>query len=807
MRYNSDGSLDTSFDGDGQVTTAVGASSRGYGVALQSDAKIVVAGSSDGDLAVVRYNGNGSLDTSFGADGKATANLGSDAAYSVAIQSDGKIVVAGESGYIFAAARFIGGPPGAEVTVLGNGLSIADGDTTPSAADGTDFGAVPAGGATVSRVFTVRNDGGWALTLGAVTLPTGFSLTEGLSTSLAAGASDTFTVQLDTDVVGPKAGEVSFATNDPDENPFSFVITGRAGNLALGRPAVASTTQSGYPAANVTDGNLSSRWASQFSNNEWVYVDLGLPYTIDRVVLRWEAAYGRGYKLQVSGNASTWSDVYSTTTGDGGVDDLTLAAPASGCYVRLLGTQRATAYGYSLYELEVYGGLPGPEIAVVGNGTLVADGDLTPSAGDGTDFGSVAQGEAALSHTFTVRNDGGAALTLGAVTVPTGFTLTEALASSLDPGASDTFTVQLDTATPGAKSGAITFANSDGDENPFHFAITGTVLAPAEITVLGNGIVIVDGDTTADTADDTDFGSVLQGASGISRTFTVRNDGDVALTLETVTVPAGFTLTEGLSASLAAGASDTFAVRLDTAIVGTKAGEISFATNDSDENPFNFQITGTVLPAPEIAVLGNDIAIADGDTTPSTSDGTDFGSVVQGEAAVSRAFTVRNDGTELLTLGAVTVPTGFTLTEGLSVSLASGESDTFTVQLESAAPGTYSGEISFATNDSDENPFHFAITGTVGSSAVPEVTVTIAPSAVVEDGPTSLVYTFTRTVADDNPLTVNFSVGGTATFEADYTPTGAAGFDATSGTVVLGASQTTATVTVDPTADTDGGVG
>ena len=131
-----------------------------------------------------------------------------------------------------------------------------------------------------------------------------------------------------------------------------------SGNLALGRPAVASTTQNGYPAANATDGNPSSRWASQYSNNEWLYVDLGSAYTIDRVVLRWEAAYGRGYKLQVSSNASSWSEVYSTTTGNGGVDDLTLAAPASGRYVRLLGTQRATLYGYSLWEFEVYGGTP-----------------------------------------------------------------------------------------------------------------------------------------------------------------------------------------------------------------------------------------------------------------------------------------------------------------------------------------------------------------------------------------------------------------------------------------------------------------
>jgi hypothetical protein len=250
-----------------------------------------------------------------------------------------------------------GGVP--EITVLGNGVSITDSDATPSATDGTDFGSVNQGGTPISRTFTVRNEGGSALTLGTVTVPTGFTLTEGLSGSLAPGASDTFTVQLDTVTLGTKAGDISFATNDGDESPFNFRITGivpaAAANLALGKTAAASTSYTGFPASNVTDGNTASRWSSQFSESEWIYVDLGSVLTINRVVLRWETAYGRGYQIQVSSDASTWSDVYSTTTGGGGVDDITLASPASGRYVRLLGTQRATLYGYSLWEFEIYG--------------------------------------------------------------------------------------------------------------------------------------------------------------------------------------------------------------------------------------------------------------------------------------------------------------------------------------------------------------------------------------------------------------------------------------------------------------------
>src|SRR3989304_3751293 len=104
VRYNSDGSLDNSFDGDGKLTTAIGNSyDYGYSVAVQTDGKIVVAGFSyngaNDDFAVVRYNSDGSLDNSFDGDGKLTIAIGSsyDEGRSVAVHPDGKIVVAGLS--------------------------------------------------------------------------------------------------------------------------------------------------------------------------------------------------------------------------------------------------------------------------------------------------------------------------------------------------------------------------------------------------------------------------------------------------------------------------------------------------------------------------------------------------------------------------------------------------------------------------------------------------------------------------------------------------------------------------------------
>lgn len=114
VRYNSDGSLDTSFNGTGKVITNISGSSddRALSVAIQSDGKIVVAGASyyigNDDFAVVRYNSDGSLDPSFNGNGKVTTDFGGsgEVARSVAIQGDGKIVVAGDSNYDFAVVRY-----------------------------------------------------------------------------------------------------------------------------------------------------------------------------------------------------------------------------------------------------------------------------------------------------------------------------------------------------------------------------------------------------------------------------------------------------------------------------------------------------------------------------------------------------------------------------------------------------------------------------------------------------------------------------------------------------------------------------
>ncbi|TDU88982.1 hexosaminidase [Kribbella voronezhensis] len=137
-------------------------------------------------------------------------------------------------------------------------------------------------------------------------------------------------------------------------NP-AWPSTVQEGNLAAGNPVTASSIETpSLVAANAVDSELSTRWSSGYSDNQWITVDLGAAVPIERVKLRWESAYGKGYQIQVSNDNATWTTSYTTTAGDGGIDDLT-GLTGTGRYVRMQGIARGTTYGYSLYEFEVYG--------------------------------------------------------------------------------------------------------------------------------------------------------------------------------------------------------------------------------------------------------------------------------------------------------------------------------------------------------------------------------------------------------------------------------------------------------------------
>ncbi|MEV6344864.1 penicillin acylase family protein [Actinoplanes sp. NPDC051851] len=124
-------------------------------------------------------------------------------------------------------------------------------------------------------------------------------------------------------------------------------------NLAAGKTATASSYQSGYPASNAVDSNASTRWASSWADGQWIQVDLGSSQSVGRMTVSWESAYASAYTISTSTDGSTWTTRASVTGSNGGIDN-TGFTPVTARYVRLTGVTRATSYGLSTYEVEVY---------------------------------------------------------------------------------------------------------------------------------------------------------------------------------------------------------------------------------------------------------------------------------------------------------------------------------------------------------------------------------------------------------------------------------------------------------------------
>jgi len=125
-------------------------------------------------------------------------------------------------------------------------------------------------------------------------------------------------------------------------------------NIAQGKPAFASSSESSsYPASAAFDGDLNTRWSSQFSDPQNIYTDLGTDYSVCRVVLRWETALGQDFQIQASGNAVNWTTLATITQNSSRLNIVDVTG--LGRYIRMYGTSRATPYGYSLYEFQVYG--------------------------------------------------------------------------------------------------------------------------------------------------------------------------------------------------------------------------------------------------------------------------------------------------------------------------------------------------------------------------------------------------------------------------------------------------------------------
>jgi len=162
----------------------------------------------------------------------------------------------------------------------------------------------------------------------------------------------TFPVSVEFDGIEGTATATVRANTPGDEpgDPSPGVLS----NVASGKKVTASSTEnSGTPAEYAVDSSLTSRWSSAPSDGAWIEVDLGKVTTIERIDLAWEDAFGSKYLLQTRDTATDgWTTIVSENSGDGGTDSH--GVDAHGRYLRMKGVERATQYGYSLFDLSVW---------------------------------------------------------------------------------------------------------------------------------------------------------------------------------------------------------------------------------------------------------------------------------------------------------------------------------------------------------------------------------------------------------------------------------------------------------------------
>lgn len=674
-------------------------------------------------------------------------------------------------------------PNGPEIKVLDGSTNLVDGTATVA------FGTAITG-STFTKTFTITNTGNQTLTLNEpISVPNGFTVAASFgSTSVAPGASITFTIGVDTSANGALAGTLSFGSNDADEATFNFTVSAVVASTKVlddGAPGFSTVGAWTVAPGGFQNDNRSAVKGNGSISATWTFS--GLEPGRYRLSATWLAAATRAtnatYRIY-DGEATDTLLLASAKNQQIAANDVTDSGKAfeylgivftSGTTLTVQLTNAANnVVNADAIRLELLS--PAPEIVVLDGATNAADGAAT------VNLGSVETG-AASSRTLTIQNTGNASLTLGgSITLPLGFTTSGFGSTTILPGDSTTVTITFNAPVPGARAGAVSFSTNDPDEAPFNFTLSAVAANKVVIdddsdptfatigawTALAGGYTADQRVHAAGTGTNTaswTFSGLDAGRYRVSAvwsaaanrasnaTYTITDGAGTPSTLATKVVNQRVAPASRTIANVAWG--DLATVDLGSGGGGTLVVTLSDAANGyviADA----IRIEKLVL-LPEInvklaaaAILDNTGALAFG-TTPAGTP-------------VSRTITVLNSGTADLVLNdAITVPTGFTVTSGFgSTTLAPGASTTFTVRLDalvSAATGPKSGTLSFSSNDFDEETFNFAISGTVTNFV-----------AILDDGATG------------------FSTSGAWT-------TAAGGFSADSRSAAAGAATATATWT------------
>lgn len=374
-----------------------------------------------------------------------------------------------------------------------------------------------------------------------------------------------------------------------------------------------------------------------------------------------------------------------------------------------------------------------------------------------TGYGTVAIG-LTLSKTFIIRNTGNAPMTGISVTYTGGgsFTVSSAPVATIYPGESSQVVITFVPTIALPQQAIYTVASNAGNNAAFKIRVNGqgsTDPVP-EIAVEDSGVGLTSNSGAIA------LGTV-QAGTPVSKTLTIRNGGTGSLSGVSASFGAGssaaFTITSAPAGTVAASATTNVTIKFTPQVNGTAVASLLIASNDADENPFriNFTATGANVPEPEISVEESATALVDGTST------VNFGTVAT-NLTVTKTFTIKNTGAASLTGISATLAAGSSAAFSIitppatAASLAVNASTTVAVRFDPSAVAAFNGTLRIASNDSDENPFDIALTGTGEPTNAPTFT-TEPPHRLVQTGAgTSL----SATVAGAMPMSLQWKKNG-----------------------------------------------
>ena len=718
-----------------------------------------------------------------------------------------------------------------EIAVSGNFVNIADGDATPLVNDNTDFGVAGTFAGTVTRTFTIQNTGGGLLNLTGspkVALSgahaADFTITAQPASPVAPiTGTTTFQVTFDPSGSGLRTATVSIANDDTNEDPFDFSIQGEGDDAVVDTLPPSMATQwvicisGSFPDSGAVPGD-------GMTDNPVMGEIRNVAFAADAGNFSSQFLPCDGRTLSVSQNTSLYALLGTTYGGNGAstfaLPDLRGRVPVHFSAANPLGS----IIGAESTTLTI-ANLP-PHTHTAPGGTV------TGSTGSGTGF-SVQQPALALNLRIM---DNGAADSIGwvrlfAFSFSAGITACDGTAYARSGGAWAALFSKIST-TYGAGNGSTTFNVPDLRNRAMIGQGTGTGLTAR---TLGQSLGSSTAAMTLATMPPHDH-VLSVGASGFTggggaiakmspclvlnptialtglnasitatpalgevrfRAVSAAPAGWVGCNGSVLTVAQNPTLFALLGTTFGGNGTTTFGVpdmrgrsvtcaddgadalpgitpRARGAVWGAETLTLDAAQLPAHTHSF------TVPPSAEIAVEGNGVNIADGDAVPSLADHTNFGSVATGSSTMVRTFTIRNIGSIALNLTGtpkVTI-TGaqaadFTVNaQPVSPVTAIGGTTTFQVTFQPGATGVRTASVNIASNDADENPFNFAISGQGTNTAPTDITLS---STIIDESnaATATVGTLSTTDADaGQSFSYSLAAGAGDTANGSFTISG-----------------------------------